>query len=173
MVRVLTQFVAEAADRGGHLAHLLGSDWQVDITELVTDFMQVDEPRIARLQGGQVLAGQELGMTTIQVRQQEKCAAGCEGLCMSGQTFLPRRRHLADSTLTNELKALSPCDQFRGCANTDAWNLPHGETWSTCQGTCPEERRRAQKSGVTESGPGSFRELNMELVLVGHLLLSP
>lgn len=68
MVRVLTQFVAEAADRGGHLAHLLGSDWQVDITELVHDFMQVEEPRIARLQGGQVLIGQELGMTTIQVR---------------------------------------------------------------------------------------------------------
>jgi len=67
MVRVLTQFVAEAADRGGHLAHLLGSDWQVDITELVNDFMQVEEPRIAKLQGGQVLIGQELGMTTIQI----------------------------------------------------------------------------------------------------------
>uniref|UniRef100_A0A673VGY3 Transmembrane protein 132D n=1 Tax=Suricata suricatta TaxID=37032 RepID=A0A673VGY3_SURSU len=67
MVRVLTQFVAEAAERGGHLAHLLGSDWQVDITELVNDFMQVEEPRIARLQGGQVLVGQELGMTTIQI----------------------------------------------------------------------------------------------------------
>uniref|UniRef100_A0ABI7YBY4 Transmembrane protein 132D n=1 Tax=Felis catus TaxID=9685 RepID=A0ABI7YBY4_FELCA len=66
MVRVLTQFVAEAADRGGHLVHLLGSDWQVDITELVNDFTQVEEPRIARLQGGQVLIGQELGMTTIQ-----------------------------------------------------------------------------------------------------------
>lgn len=69
MVRVLTQFVAEAADPGGHLAHLLGSDWQVDITELVNDFMQVEEPRIAKLQGGQVLSGQELGMTTIQVRE--------------------------------------------------------------------------------------------------------
>ncbi|XP_021554332.1 transmembrane protein 132D [Neomonachus schauinslandi] len=67
MVRVLTQFVAEAADRGGHLAHLLGSDWQVDITELVNDFMQVEEPRIAKLQRGQVLIGQELGMTTIQI----------------------------------------------------------------------------------------------------------
>uniref|UniRef100_A0A8C9J899 Transmembrane protein 132D n=2 Tax=Panthera tigris TaxID=9694 RepID=A0A8C9J899_PANTA len=67
MVRVLTQFVAEAADRGGHLVHLLGSDWQVDITELVNDFTQVEEPRIARLQGGQVLIGQELGMTTIQI----------------------------------------------------------------------------------------------------------
>ncbi|KAM9622798.1 transmembrane protein 132D [Trichechus inunguis] len=67
MVRVLTQFVAEGAEPGGHLAHLLGSDWQVDITELVHDFMQVVEPRIAQLQGGQVLVGQELGMTTIQI----------------------------------------------------------------------------------------------------------
>ncbi|XP_061240507.1 transmembrane protein 132D isoform X1 [Bos javanicus] len=67
MVRVLTQFVAEAAEPAGQLAHLLGSDWQVDITELVNDFMQVEEPRIAKLQGGQVLIGQELGMTTIQI----------------------------------------------------------------------------------------------------------
>ncbi|XP_011837331.1 PREDICTED: transmembrane protein 132D [Mandrillus leucophaeus] len=67
MVRVLTQFVAEAAGPGGHLAHLLGSDWQVDITELINDFMQVEEPRIAKLQGGQILMGQELGMTTIQI----------------------------------------------------------------------------------------------------------
>ncbi|XP_058137194.1 transmembrane protein 132D [Dasypus novemcinctus] len=67
MTRVLTQFVAEGPGPGGHLAHLLGSDWQVDVTELVDAFMQVEEPRIARLRGGQVLVGQELGMTTIQI----------------------------------------------------------------------------------------------------------
>ncbi|XP_004844042.1 transmembrane protein 132D isoform X2 [Heterocephalus glaber] len=67
MVRVLTQFVAEAAGPGGQLAYLLGTDWQVDITELISDFMQVEEPRIATLQGGQILTGQELGMTTIQI----------------------------------------------------------------------------------------------------------
>ncbi|KAM5238591.1 transmembrane protein 132D [Ctenodactylus gundi] len=67
MVRVLTQFVADAAEPGGPLAYLLGSDWQVDITELIRDFMQVEEPRIATLQGGQILTGQELGMTTIQI----------------------------------------------------------------------------------------------------------
>ncbi|KFO23481.1 Transmembrane protein 132D [Fukomys damarensis] len=65
--RVLTQFVAEAAGPGGQLAHLLGADWQVDITELIGDFMQVEEPRIAKLQRGQILTGQELGMTTIQI----------------------------------------------------------------------------------------------------------
>ncbi|XP_069727450.1 transmembrane protein 132D isoform X2 [Phaenicophaeus curvirostris] len=67
MVRVLTQFVAEASEPGGQLSYLLGSDWQIDITDLVSDFMQVEEPRIAKLQDGQVLIGQELGMTTIQI----------------------------------------------------------------------------------------------------------
>ncbi|ELK14249.1 Transmembrane protein 132D [Pteropus alecto] len=66
-VRVLTQFVAEAAEPGGHLAHLLGSDWQVDVTELVAEFMLVEEPRVATLQGGPVLVGQGLGMTAVQI----------------------------------------------------------------------------------------------------------
>ncbi|NWT21532.1 T132D protein, partial [Vireo altiloquus] len=67
MVRVLTQFVAEAPEPGAQPSFLLGSDWQLDITDLVRDFMQVEEPRIARLQDGQVLVGLELGMTTIQI----------------------------------------------------------------------------------------------------------
>ncbi|NXU46111.1 T132D protein, partial [Drymodes brunneopygia] len=66
-VRVLTQFVAEPPESGAPLSFLLGSDWQLDITDLVRDFMQVEEPRIARLQDGQVLVGLELGMTTIQI----------------------------------------------------------------------------------------------------------
>ncbi|NWR21621.1 T132D protein, partial [Emberiza fucata] len=67
MVRVLTQFVAEPPEPGAQLSFLLGSDWQLDITHLVRDFMQVEEPRIARLHEGQVLVGLELGMTTIQI----------------------------------------------------------------------------------------------------------
>ncbi|NXH83368.1 T132D protein, partial [Edolisoma coerulescens] len=67
MVRVLTQFVAEAPEPGAQLSYLLGSDWQLDITHLVSASMQVEEPRIARLQDGQVLVGLELGMTTIQI----------------------------------------------------------------------------------------------------------
>lgn len=76
MVRVLTQFVAEAANPGGQLAYLLGSDWQVDITELISDFVQVEEPRIAKLRAGQILTGQELGMTTIQVRSRTSGRCG-------------------------------------------------------------------------------------------------
>ncbi|XP_071619806.1 transmembrane protein 132B [Heliangelus exortis] len=67
MVRVLTQFVAESSEFGGHLTYMLGSEWQFDITDLVTEFMKVEEPKIAQLQDGRVLVGREHGITTVQV----------------------------------------------------------------------------------------------------------
>ncbi|KAM7034726.1 transmembrane protein 132C [Acridotheres tristis] len=66
-VRVLTQFVAEDSGPWGQLTHLLGSDWHFDITELVRDFMKLEDPHVARLQEGRILVGREVGMTTMQV----------------------------------------------------------------------------------------------------------
>ncbi|XP_069612141.1 transmembrane protein 132C [Ranitomeya imitator] len=67
MIRVLTQFVAEDPTPLGQLDFLLGSEWQVDVTDLVKDFMKLEEPHIAKLQDGRLLIGKEIGMTTIQV----------------------------------------------------------------------------------------------------------
>ncbi|NWR21619.1 T132C protein, partial [Emberiza fucata] len=67
MVRVLTQFVAEDSGPWGQLSYLLGSDWHFDITDLVRDFMKLEDPHIARLQEGRILVGREVGMTTMQV----------------------------------------------------------------------------------------------------------
>ncbi|KAJ8005628.1 hypothetical protein DPEC_G00119910 [Dallia pectoralis] len=67
LVRVLTHFVAEPADRTGELVYLLGVDWQADITDLVLDYLKVGDTRIARLLDGRVLMGREMGITTIQV----------------------------------------------------------------------------------------------------------
>lgn len=69
-VRVLTQFVAESTDLGGQLTYLLGSEWQFDITDLVADFMKVEEPKVAKLQEGRILIGREQGITTVQVRNE-------------------------------------------------------------------------------------------------------
>uniref|UniRef100_A0A8C9VI38 Transmembrane protein 132C n=1 Tax=Scleropages formosus TaxID=113540 RepID=A0A8C9VI38_SCLFO len=66
-VRVLTHFVAEATDPRAPLAFMLGSDWQADVTELVRDFLKVEDPRVALLRDGRVLAGLDVGVTTIQV----------------------------------------------------------------------------------------------------------
>ncbi|XP_037634913.1 transmembrane protein 132C [Sebastes umbrosus] len=67
MVRVLTHFVAESADPRGQTSFMLGSDWQVDITELVWDFLKVEDPQIAQLLDRRILVGLDMGMTTIQV----------------------------------------------------------------------------------------------------------
>ncbi|XP_028852651.1 transmembrane protein 132C isoform X2 [Denticeps clupeoides] len=67
LVRVLTHFVAEPADSGGELVYMLGTDWQADITDLVVDYLKVEDPRIAKLIDGRVLMGRDLGITTIQV----------------------------------------------------------------------------------------------------------
>nr|XP_020860036.1 transmembrane protein 132C isoform X2 [Phascolarctos cinereus] len=67
MVRVLTQFVSEDSNPWGQLRYLLSPDWQFDITDLVTDFMKLEEPHIAKLQEGRILIGREVGMTTVQV----------------------------------------------------------------------------------------------------------
>uniref|UniRef100_A0A8C3QUQ9 Transmembrane protein 132C n=1 Tax=Cyanoderma ruficeps TaxID=181631 RepID=A0A8C3QUQ9_9PASS len=67
MVRVLTQFVAEDSGPWGQLSYLLGPDWHFDITDLVRDFMKLEDPHVAKLQEGRILIGREVGMTTMQV----------------------------------------------------------------------------------------------------------
>ncbi|XP_004636017.1 transmembrane protein 132C [Octodon degus] len=66
-VRVLAQFVAEAAGPWAQPSHLLGPDWQFDVTGLVADSMKLEAPHVASLQERGVLAGREVGMTTVQV----------------------------------------------------------------------------------------------------------
>ncbi|XP_064164377.1 transmembrane protein 132D-like [Anguilla rostrata] len=67
MVRVLTHFAAESADGRGQTDFLLGSDWQVDVTDLVWDCLRVRDPLIAQLRDGQVLMGLQKGETLLQV----------------------------------------------------------------------------------------------------------
>lgn len=78
MVRVLTQFVAEAPD-AGQLSCMLGPDWQFDVTHLVVGSMKVEEPRIVQLQDGRTLVGREPGITTVQVRRQVRARWVCGG----------------------------------------------------------------------------------------------
>lgn len=71
MIRVLTHFIAESADSRGQTSYMLGSDWQVDITELVWDYLKVEDPQIAQLLDRKILVGRDTGMTTIQVGSAE------------------------------------------------------------------------------------------------------
>ncbi|XP_073413170.1 transmembrane protein 132D [Dendrobates tinctorius] len=66
ILRVLTQFIAESSETPGQLTYMLGSDWQVDITDLISEFIRMDESKVVSLKG-QVLTGLEVGMTTLQI----------------------------------------------------------------------------------------------------------
>lgn len=67
MIRVLTHFIAEPAEPRSPTSFMLGSDWQVDITDMVWEFLKVEDPQIAQLRDRKILVGQGPGMTTIQV----------------------------------------------------------------------------------------------------------
>lgn len=71
-VRVLTHFMALGADGLGQQDFLLGSDWQVDVTDLVQDSLRVEDQRVARLLKGQVLMGLSTGTAKLQVREKER-----------------------------------------------------------------------------------------------------
>uniref|UniRef100_A0A8C7WL62 Transmembrane protein 132C-like n=1 Tax=Oncorhynchus mykiss TaxID=8022 RepID=A0A8C7WL62_ONCMY len=66
-VRVLTHFVALGVDGNGQQDFLLGSDWQVDVTDLVQDLLRVEDQRVAYLLEGQVLMGLNTGTAKLQV----------------------------------------------------------------------------------------------------------
>ncbi|XP_072228202.1 transmembrane protein 132D-like [Leuresthes tenuis] len=74
-LRVLTPFVAKADTEllpdlltgREPVEYFLGSDWQVDVTNLVRYSLKVENPDIARVQDGMVLQGRAVGTTTVQV----------------------------------------------------------------------------------------------------------
>ncbi|XP_051794945.1 transmembrane protein 132C [Acanthochromis polyacanthus] len=74
-LRVLTHFVADSGEiRGaadddglGQQNFLLGTDWQVDVTQMVKDSLRVEDPRVAQLLEGQVVIGVNAGTTKLQV----------------------------------------------------------------------------------------------------------
>ncbi|XP_028274023.1 transmembrane protein 132E [Parambassis ranga] len=74
-IRVLTPFIAQPDDEvppdpltgEQPVEYFLGSDWQVDVTNLVRYSLKVADPDVARVQDGAVLQGRAVGTTTVQV----------------------------------------------------------------------------------------------------------
>ncbi|KAM7009366.1 transmembrane protein 132C [Tautogolabrus adspersus] len=65
-IHVLTQFTAQDLEAGN--THLLGSsDWFVDVTELVRDWLRVEDPSVASLSSQNDLIGLRPGKTSIYV----------------------------------------------------------------------------------------------------------
>ncbi|NXD31145.1 T132E protein, partial [Spelaeornis formosus] len=68
-LQVFTQFHTTAAEGTGQVVTMLGPDWLVEVTDLVSDFMRVDDPRVAHMVDSSTLAGREPGTTLFKVPQ--------------------------------------------------------------------------------------------------------
>ncbi|XP_036622189.1 transmembrane protein 132E, partial [Trichosurus vulpecula] len=66
-LQVFTQFHTTSSEGTDQVVTMLGPDWLVEVTDLVSDFMRVGDPRVAQLVDSSTLAGLEPGMTPFKV----------------------------------------------------------------------------------------------------------
>ncbi|MEE6469739.1 hypothetical protein FKM82_008747, partial [Ascaphus truei] len=66
-LQVFTQFHTTSSEGTDQVITMLGPDWLVEVTDLVNDFMQVEDPRIAEMVDSNTLAGREPGTTSFKV----------------------------------------------------------------------------------------------------------
>lgn len=66
-LQVFTQFHTTSSEGTEQVVTMLGPDWLVEVTDLVSDFMRVGDPRVAHLVDSNTLAGLEPGTTPFKV----------------------------------------------------------------------------------------------------------
>uniref|UniRef100_A0A8C5WIG4 Transmembrane protein 132E n=1 Tax=Leptobrachium leishanense TaxID=445787 RepID=A0A8C5WIG4_9ANUR len=66
-LQVFTQFHTTSSEGTDQVITMLGPDWLVEVTDLVNDFMQVEDPSIAEMVDSSTLAGREPGTTAFKV----------------------------------------------------------------------------------------------------------
>ncbi|KAM8976778.1 transmembrane protein 132E [Pelodytes ibericus] len=66
-LQVFTQFHTTSSEGTDQVITMLGPDWLVEVTDLVNDFMQVEDSRIAEMVDSNTLAGREPGTTAFKV----------------------------------------------------------------------------------------------------------
>ncbi|XP_043910781.1 transmembrane protein 132E [Protopterus annectens] len=66
-VKVFTQFHTTSSEGTDQMVTMLGPDWLVDVTDMVSDFVKVEDTRVAELKRGNIIVGWEPGVTTVKV----------------------------------------------------------------------------------------------------------
>ncbi|KAJ6655755.1 hypothetical protein lerEdw1_004808 [Lerista edwardsae] len=66
-LQVFTQFHTTSSEGTDQVVTMLGPEWMVEVTDLVGDFMKVDDPRVAHVVSSNILAGREPGTTLFKV----------------------------------------------------------------------------------------------------------
>lgn len=111
-VQVLTQFTAlDSHSRTTH--HLGSSDWFVDVTELVSNWLRVEDPRVASLRPQNIVIGLRPGKTSLHVG--DSCA------CVNCYCFMHALTAIV--SLLEHLLSLSPSSlDYLGAVG---WHVGH------------------------------------------------
>lgn len=87
-LQVFTQFHTTSSEGADQVVPMLGPDWLVEVTDLVSDFMRVGDPRVARMVDSSTLAGLEPGTTPFKVGTGAPCGQRTQ-TSQEGQGFCP------------------------------------------------------------------------------------
>ncbi|XP_077168295.1 transmembrane protein 132E isoform X1 [Paroedura picta] len=66
-LQVFTQFHTTSSEGTDQVVTMLGPEWMVEVTDLVSDFMRIEDPRVAHMVDSNTLAGREPGTTLFKV----------------------------------------------------------------------------------------------------------
>lgn len=78
---MFTQFHTTSSEGTDQVITMLGPEWMVEVTDLVGDFMKVDDPRVAHVVSSNILAGREPGTTLFKVSAKQPEAGRRVTLC--------------------------------------------------------------------------------------------
>lgn len=131
-LQVFTQFHTTSSEGTDQVVTMLGPDWLVEVTDLVSDFMRVGDPRVARLVDSSTLAGLEPGTTPFKVGT--RAVPGALLTCgQRMQTFLgipgprpPKRTSLpaCASAWCSTIRGQGPFASPRGRVSPHAFPVP-------------------------------------------------
>lgn len=71
-LQVFTQFHTTSSEGTDQVVTMLGPEWMVEVTDLVSDFMRIEDPRVAHLVDSNTLAGREPGTTLFKVKAEPR-----------------------------------------------------------------------------------------------------
>ncbi|EMP25707.1 hypothetical protein UY3_17210 [Chelonia mydas] len=106
-LQVFTQFHTTSSEGTDQVITMLGPDWLVEVTDLVSDFMKVDDPRVAQLVDSSTLAGREPGTTLFKEALLSMWVSYSDGTTAPLSLYDPKDYNLVVSSLDEKVVSVT------------------------------------------------------------------
>nr|XP_024649681.1 transmembrane protein 132E isoform X2 [Macaca nemestrina] len=106
-LQVFTQFHTTSSEGTDQVVTMLGPDWLVEVTDLVSDFMRVGDPRVAHMVDSSTLAGLEPGTTPFKEALLSLWLSYSDGTTAPLSLYSPRDYGLLVSSLDERVATVT------------------------------------------------------------------